>query len=606
MLVATGRFGFAIVVLSLGAVLSARSGNAAEPQVELLWPQGAPGAAGAEDRDKPSLTIWKPAADKANGCAVVICPGGGYGHLAVDHEGKQVAEWLNSLGVTACMLKYRLAPHYKHPAPLHDAQRALRTVRARGKEWGVDPQRVGILGFSAGGHLASTAATHFDEGAADASDLIDRHSARPSFAVLCYPVISFTTPYTHVGSRNNLLGKDADQKLMESLSNELQVTDKTPPTFLFHTGEDTGVPPENSILFYMALRKAKVPAELHIYEKGGHGLGLAAKEPGLSTWPGRCADWMAGRGLLEKPKLVADDPAQVTDPDFLVQGEYAGEIKTDGGALKLGVQVIARGRGKFHAVGYVGGLPGDGWNGQEKHEADGETKNGVTAFAGSEALASIRNGELSIVGQGESALGKLKRVVRTSPTLGEKPPEGAIVLFDGKSPDAFDGGKMSEDGLLLPGVTSRKKFQSGRLHLEFRTPYQPQDQGQARGNSGCYLQGRYEVQILDSFGLAGKDNECGGIYSVRDPSLNMCFPPLAWQTYDIDFVAATYGADGKVTRPARITVRHNGVVIHNDLELPHRTTTAAPVPVGPEPGPLYLQDHGNPVRFRNVWFVEKP
>lgn len=594
---------FALALISSGFPYTSVQG--ADPKVELLWPQGAPGAAGTEDADKPTLSIWQPPADKANGCAVVICPGGGYGFLAVDHEGKQIAEWLNSLGVTAVMLKYRIAPRYKHPAPLQDAQRAIRTVRARAEEWKIDPNRVGILGFSAGGHLTSTAATHFDDGQPDAADPVEKQSCRPTFAVLCYPVISFTTPYTHIGSKNNLLGKEADEKLVESLSNELQVTDKTPPTFLFHTDEDSGVPSENSVLFYMALRKAKVPAELHIYEKGKHGVGLAQSDPVLSTWSGRCADWLKVHGWLNKPKPVSADPASVTDPDFQVQGEYLGEIKTEGGLQKIGVRVIARGNGKFRAVGYVGGFPGDGWDGAATHDADGETKNGVTVFAGNEALASIKEGVLSVIGQGEAALGKLKRVARTSPTLGLKPPEGAVVLFDGKNADAFEGGRVTPDGLLMPGVTSKKKFQSGTLHVEFRTPYMPQDEGQARGNSGCYLQGRYEVQILDSFGLAGKDNECGGIYSIRDPNFNMCFPPLAWQTYDIDFTAATYMPDGKLAKPARITVRHNGVVIHNDVELPHRPTTAAPVGVGPEPGPVYLQDHGNPVRFRNVWFVEK-
>lgn len=163
---------------------------------------------------------------------------------------------------------------------------------------------------------------------------------------------------------------------------------------------------------------------------------------------------------------------------------------------------------------------------------------------------------------------------------------------------------MTDDGLLMQGATSKAKFQSYTLHLEFQLPYMPAARGQGRGNSGCYAQGRYEVQILDSFGLDGLNNECGGIYSVKAPGVNMCFPPLAWQTYDIDFTAAKYDSDGKKTADAKLTVKHNGVEIHKDVSIP-KTTTAAPVAEGPEPGPLYLQDHGNPVRFRNIWVVEK-
>jgi acetyl esterase/lipase len=219
----------------------------------------------------------------------------------MNHEGADVANWLSANGVAAFVLKYRhKGTGYQHPAPLDDAQRAIRTVRARAKEWKVDPKRVGILGFSAGGHLASTAGTHFNDGKSDATDPIERLSCRPDFLVLLYPVISLTTTYTHQGSKQNLLGKDADAKLVESLSNENQVTAQTPPTFLMHTDGDTGVLPENSVLFYLALRRAKVPAEMHIYEKGQHGLGLAPKTPGLSTWPDRCIDWMRGRGLLTK------------------------------------------------------------------------------------------------------------------------------------------------------------------------------------------------------------------------------------------------------------------------------------------------------------------
>jgi acetyl esterase/lipase len=255
---------------------------------------------GETDADRPSIALWPAPPDKASGAAIVVCPGGGYGHLAMGHEGADVAKWLNSLGVSAYVLKYRIAPKYHHPAPLNDAQRAVRTVRAKAKEWGFDPARIGIMGFSAGGHLASTVATHFDSGKTDSSDPIDQVSCRPDFAILGYPVISFTAPYTHKGSLKNLLGESPDPQLVQGLSNETQVTPQTPPTFLLHTNGDTGVPPENSVAFYLALRKAGVPAELHIYEQGRHGLGLAPDVLAVSSWPGRCADWLQVRGILKR------------------------------------------------------------------------------------------------------------------------------------------------------------------------------------------------------------------------------------------------------------------------------------------------------------------
>jgi acetyl esterase/lipase len=277
---------------------SAGLANAAtpEPKVELLWPGGAPGAIGAEEADKPSLTIFLPPAGRASGSGVVICPGGGYGGLAVDYEGKQIAQWLNSMGIAGFMLKYRVAPRYHHPAPLLDAQRAIRTVRARAAEFGVSPNSIGIWGFSAGGHLASSASTHFDAGNPKAADPVDRVSSRPDFAILAYPVISFTTEYTHKGSRDNLLGKDPDPKLVEFLSSEKQVTRETPPTFLFHTDEDVVVPPENSVLYYLALRKAGVPAELHVFQRGPHGVGLAPTDQTLSVWQQCLANWLRTRG----------------------------------------------------------------------------------------------------------------------------------------------------------------------------------------------------------------------------------------------------------------------------------------------------------------------
>jgi acetyl esterase/lipase len=267
------------------------------PQTVPLWTGDAPGALGAEDRDRPTLTIFLPFGDKVP-TGVIVCPGGGYGALADNHEGRQVANWLNSLGITAFVLKYRLGPRYHHPVELGDAQRAIRMVRSRAAEFGIAADRIGIMGFSAGGHLASSAGTHFDAGDANATDPIDRFGSRPDFLVLGYPVISFTTPYTHKGSLRNLLGDNPDPKLVESLSSELQVTPQTPPTFLFSTDADTVVPSENSVLFYLALRKNKVPAELHIFEKGPHGVGLDLRDPALSMWPTLLANWLRGRGLL--------------------------------------------------------------------------------------------------------------------------------------------------------------------------------------------------------------------------------------------------------------------------------------------------------------------
>jgi acetyl esterase/lipase len=265
----------------------------------LLWPDGAPGALGSEPVDRPKITLYRADPAHASGAAVVVCPGGGYGVVAADHEGRQVAEWLNSLGVSAFVLQYRLGPRYHHPAPLSDAQRAIRVVRAHAADWGIDPSRVGILGFSAGGHLTSTAATHFDAGRPDAADLVERQSSRPDFAVLAYPVISLVDPVAHAGSRRNLLGETPDPALVESLSNDKQVSAQTPPCFLFHTADDQAVPVENSLLFFAALRRAGLPGELHVFAHGRHGVGLAQDDPSLSQWPRLCAQWMKGLGLLD-------------------------------------------------------------------------------------------------------------------------------------------------------------------------------------------------------------------------------------------------------------------------------------------------------------------
>jgi hypothetical protein len=298
------------------------------------------------------------------------------------------------------------------------------------------------------------------------------------------------------------------------------------------------------------------------------------------------------------------DPASA-GTDFAVQGEYSGEVTSpEGEKHKIGVQVIALGEGKFRSVAYIGGLPSEGWKkGDHKHSADGKTENGVTTFQGDERQGRIKDGQLVITDSSGKEHGTLKKVERKSPTLGAKPPAGAVVLFDGTNADNFEGGKVTPEGWLQVGTRSKQAFGSCQLHIEFRTPFMPMAQGQARGNSGVYLQDCYEFQVLDSFGLEGKNNECGGLYSMEEPKVNMCFPPLSWQTFDFDFTAPAFDADGKKTANARVTLRHNGVVIYNDLEIP-KLTPGGRSNEGAT-GPLMLQNHGNPVVFRNVWLAEK-
>lgn len=290
-----------IPAVALAASAAAQSRSPKEPVPRPLYDDAAPGAAGGGDKDIPEITVYPASAASNTGTAVVVFPGGGYVGLAMGHEGKDIASWLNARGVTAFVLKYRLAPRYHHPAMLQDAQRAIRTARSMAGELGFAPNRVGIWGFSAGGHLASTASTHFDAGNANASDPVERESSRPDFTVLCYPVISLDDAIAHAGSKRNLLGENFDPALVENLSNEKQVSAQTPPTFLFHTSDDPGVMVENSIRYYLALRAHGVPAELHVYEHGPHGVGLAPFDPVLSTWPPLLEGWMRFHGWLCKP-----------------------------------------------------------------------------------------------------------------------------------------------------------------------------------------------------------------------------------------------------------------------------------------------------------------
>lgn len=274
----------------------------AEPRVIRLWEGAAPGALGDAEEDRPTLTMYQVFEEKEQRPAVIVFPGGGYGWLATNHEGRQVANWFNSMGITAFVLRYRLGPKYHHPVELGDAQRAIRLVRARAAELGALPDKIGIIGFSAGGHLASTAETHFDAGDASAKDAIDRVSSRPDFVILAYPVISFVAPYAHAGSGENLLGKNPSPELAKELSNEFQVKKDTPPTFVWSTSTDETVPPENSVAFYLALLKAGVSAELHIFAKAPHGVGLDLRDPSVGMWEELVVEWLRGRGVLEATK----------------------------------------------------------------------------------------------------------------------------------------------------------------------------------------------------------------------------------------------------------------------------------------------------------------
>jgi Domain of Unknown Function (DUF1080) len=301
----------------------------------------------------------------------------------------------------------------------------------------------------------------------------------------------------------------------------------------------------------------------------------------------------------KKPVETFTDPAKA-GPDYLIQGEYTGESPNLG---KPAVQVIAEGDGKFAMRALKGGLPGEGWDAKTQIKFTAETKDGTVSFTGDRGQGTIGGGKLTAMTPSGETI-NFQRVERHSPTEGTKPPAGAIVLFDGTSADAWENGKIVEGNLLKQGTTSKQKFTDYTLHVEFRLPFMPRARGQARGNSGVYNQGRYEVQVLDSFGLDGKDNECGGIYEQSAPLVNMCYPPLQWQTYDIDYTAPRFDADAKKTKGAVITVKHNGVLVQDHFEI-KGATRAAPVKEGPEPGPIYLQDHGNPVVYRNIWLVEK-
>lgn len=279
--------------------VAAQANAPATPTPELLWKNGAPMAQGTAEIDQPTISTYLPASNPTRS-AVIIAPGGGYAHLSMQKEGEDIARWLNAHGVAGFVLKYRLGPNYHHPVELGDAQRAIRTVRSRAAELGIAPDRIGIWGFSAGGHLAASAGTLFDRGPVAEADAIDKLSARPDFLVLAYPVITLEEPSVHKGSLKYLLGDTPDPALIQLLSPQKQVTKDTPPTFIYTTTDDPVVPVMNSVMFYTALIEAKIPAEMHIFAHGPHGTGLATGFPDLKIWPDLLATWMRSRGYMEK------------------------------------------------------------------------------------------------------------------------------------------------------------------------------------------------------------------------------------------------------------------------------------------------------------------
>jgi hypothetical protein len=298
-----------------------------------------------------------------------------------------------------------------------------------------------------------------------------------------------------------------------------------------------------------------------------------------------------------KPPDIFLDPEKA-GPDFAIQGEYEGQLADK---AKCGAQVVAQGKGEFNVVFLPGGLPGDGWDGKSRVKATAKTKDDKTTFDGNGWTGEIADGKLTGT-EASGAVFTLKRVLRKSSTEGAKPPKDAIVLFDGLNVNEWKNGKIVEDNLLAQGATTKKEYKDFKLHVEFRLPFNPLARGQNRANSGVYIQQRYEIQILDSFGLDPKKNDCASVYEQIPPSVNMTYPPLSWQTYDIDFTAARWDSDGKKTANAVVTLLHNGVKVHDAAEI--KTKTGYGQKEADSPGPIYLQAHGNPVYFRNVWIVE--
>jgi hypothetical protein len=310
----------------------------------------------------------------------------------------------------------------------------------------------------------------------------------------------------------------------------------------------------------------------------------------------------SGQEANNKQRLAVTHLGDV-DEDFSFMGEYLGVICSDyGGRVCAGVQVVPQGDGKFIGVRYACGLPGSGWNQHDREQLEGQREGDELRMSGEQTRVIVHRGMVHVYSLDGRSIGSLQKVARHSPTLGMPAPPNALTLFDGTETKEFKNGKLSEEGWLMEGTELVQKFRDFTLHAEYRLPYMPYARGQGRANSGFYLQSSYEVQVLDSFGLEGVENECGALYRYRRPDVNMCLPPLAWQTYDINFRSPHFDDEGNKIQNARITVLHNGVVVHDDFEIERKT--GAGKQESTELWPIKLQDHGNPVRFRNIWLID--
>jgi pectinesterase len=606
--------------------LSVAAQTAKPPKFQLVKPETPAGFTlktldvAAYPEHTVQLHVYVPDKPGAYPCILDI-HGGGWQKRQIESD-KPMMERLAQRGFVTALVTYRLAQEAKYPAAIEDVRAALRTLRAKAPELHIDPARIGCIGGSAGGHLSGlTAMTSGITDPQEPGPHLDQSSAVQA-AIVMAATQDLTAANKEKTSENAIAffgGTYAEKPdLYAAASPITHVRPNVPPTIFIEGERDTLKIGRAEMM--EKLKAAGVETALHTLPQAPHPFWMS--QPWLDQVVDIAAPFFkkhlgepqftsakASPAKPEKPKFTAyttPEEAAEKDPDFAIQGEFTAALDDK----RWGVQIWAMGKGEFEVIGYQGGLPGDGWDldrsavTRSVGRRDDTTGKVVFESPDRQLRAEVTADLAEVFDAQGTRIFELIRAHRNSPTEDAPPPARATVLFDGKGINRFPNSRVTEDGLLMEGVTSQDKFQDFTAHIEFRLPFMPDARGQARGNSGIYLQGRYEVQMLDSFGLEGKDNECGGLYKISAPRENLCFPPLTWQTYDIDFTAAKWDAAGKKTANARITVKHNGVTIQDNVELPG-DTGSAPVKEANSSGPIFLQNHGNPVRYRNIWVLPK-